>query len=211
MTKIINNIYSRWRLYCLNLSGAIAIMFALMAPVVIGAGGFAIDYAQAYLVQQRLAQAIDAAALAGAASSSSEAEIEAKIKAFFNKNYPPDKVGFTLDPVVTFDGNDVHVKGEAYYETSFIKILGIDEIEIEVKTTVARLVQGIEVVLVLDNTGSMSTNNNIKSLKKASTNFINIMFDNTTEDNYVRIGMVPYSNAVRVGSYGIKKEKKKME
>lgn len=53
------------RRYLCNLSGAIAIMFALMAPVIVGSAGFALDYAMAYLVQQRLAQAIDASALAG--------------------------------------------------------------------------------------------------------------------------------------------------
>ncbi|MAE50994.1 MAG: hypothetical protein CMH27_04215 [Micavibrio sp.] len=191
--------------YVRNLSGAIAIMFAFMAPAIVGSAGFALDYAMAYLVQQRLAQAIDASALAGAAESTDEAEIESRIRQFFAENYPADKVGFTFEPQVEVVGDEVRVTGNARYDTSFVRILGIDEIEMQVKTVVARKVQGIEVVLVLDNTGSMGWNNNITSLKRASQSFINIMFDNASRDEFVRIGLVPYSNSVRVGSYGLGK------
>ncbi len=191
--------------YIRNHSGAIAIMFACMAPLIVGSVGFALDYAMAYLVQQRLAQAIDAAALAGAAESTNENEIEERIKKFFEQNYPEEKVGTWVKPIVDIVGDEVRVTGIASYNTSFVKILGIHKINMEVKTIVARKVQGIEVVLVLDNTGSMSTNNNITSLKRASQSFINIMFDNATRDEFVRIGLVPYSNSVRVGSYGLGK------
>lgn len=191
--------------YIRNTAGAIAIMFALMAPVIIGSAGFALDYAMAYLVQQRLVQAVDSAALAGAAESTDASEIEARIKEFFKENYPPDKVGFAFEPEVDVVGDEVRVTGHARYYTNFVRILGIDELNINVKTIVARKVQGIEVVLVLDNTGSMATNNNITSLKRAAQSFINIMFDNATRDEFVRIGLVPYSNSVRIGSYGLGK------
>lgn len=191
--------------YCGNKGGAIAIMFALMAPVIIGSAGFALDYAQAYLVQQRLSQAIDAAALAGAASSDDEADIEAKVKEFFDINYPPEKLGVTFEPDVRVDGDKVYVTGQAYHATTFLRVLGIDKIDVGAATTVNREVRAIEVALVLDNTGSMSTNNNIKKLKEAAQEFVSIMFDAARNDNLVKIGLVPYANAVRVGSYGLGK------
>ena len=117
--------------YVRNLSGAIAIMFAFMAPAIVGSAGFALDYAMAYLVQQRLAQAIDASALAGAAESTDEAEIESRIRQFFAENYPADKVGFTFEPEVEVVGDEVRVTGNARYDTSFVRILGIDEIEMQ--------------------------------------------------------------------------------
>lgn len=191
--------------YCRDRAGAIAIMFAFMAPVIIGSAGFALDYAQAYLVQQRLSQAIDAAALAGAASSDDEDAIEEKVKEFFDKNYPPEKLGVTFEPKVRVDGDKVYVTGTAYHATTMLRILGIDKIDVEAKTTVNREVRAIEVALVLDNTGSMSTNNNIRKLKEAAQEFVRIMFDAARNDNLVRIGLVPYANAVRVGSYGLGK------
>lgn len=191
--------------YVRNRSGAIAIMFALMAPVIIGSAGFALDYAQAYLVQQRLAQAIDAAALAGAASSDDEETITQKVKEFFAENYPPEKLGVTFEPEVRVDGDKVYVTGRAFHATGMLSVLGIDRIDVSAKTTVNREVRAIEVALVLDNTGSMSSNNNIRKLKEAAQEFVRIMFDAARNDNLVRVGLVPYANAVRVGSYGLGK------
>ncbi|HBR68485.1 MAG TPA: hypothetical protein DEA55_03820 [Rhodospirillaceae bacterium] len=189
--------------YLRDTTATIAVTFAIMAPVIIGSAGMALDFAHAYLVQQRLAQAIDAAALAGAASSADATEIEQKIQQFFDANYPESKLGITFDPVVQVIGNEIHVTGNAYYDTFFLALIGITEIEVEADTTVMREVQGIEVVMVLDNTGSMATDNNILKLKEASKSFVEILFDRTTNPNFVRIGLVPYANSVRVGKYGL--------
>jgi Flp pilus assembly protein TadG len=189
--------------YLRDTGAAIAVAFAIMAPVIIGAAGMALDYSRAYLVQQRLAQAIDAAALAAAASSTDPATIEQKVQDFFDANYPPEKLGVTFIPEVRVVGNEVIVTGRAEYLTSFLRVMGIDDINLNVETVVQREVQGIEVALVLDNTGSMSTNNNISKLKEASAAFVNTLFDRTSDPSFIRIGLVPYANAVRVGRYGL--------
>lgn len=197
------NLSGLWRRYRTQTAGAIAIVFAIMAPVMVGAAGMALDFSRAYLVQQRLAQAIDASALAGAASSTDAGEIERKIKEFFEVNYPPEKLGLTFEPHVEVLGNEVRVTGTAQYETMFLRVIGINDIDVDAKTIVQREVQGIEVVLVMDNTGSMATNNNISTLRTAATNFVNILFDRTSNPNYIRIGLVPYSTSVNVGPYGL--------
>ena len=56
-----------------------------------------------------------------------------------------------------------------------MKVFGYDEIDVESETTVQREIRGLEVVLVLDNTGSMNTNNNIDALKDASDAFVEIL------------------------------------
>lgn len=206
--------------YVRNTSAAIAIMFAVMAPVVIGTAGMAIDYSQAYMVQQRLAQAIDAAALAATASSSDTDVIQEKVKKFFDINYPPEKLGATIDPIVTVDGNLVKVTGKAVYATLFVRVIGVDEINVAAETVVQREVKGLEVVLVLDNTGSMGTNNNIGKLRTAACEFVEILYgtyDSENEDDcldrygsfveaqneFVKVGIVPYATSVNVGPYGL--------
>ncbi len=192
-----------FKVYCRQTRAAIVVMFALMAPVIVGAAGMALDFSQAYLVQQRLAQAVDAAALAAAASSSDPTVIEQKVAEFFAVNYPPEKLGATFDPVVTIVGDEVHVSGSASYYTYFLGVIGIDNIDVDAETVVQRDVQGLEVVLVLDNTGSMASNDNIGTLREASESFVNILFDSTTNANSIKVGMVPYSSSVRVGPYGL--------
>ncbi len=196
-------LYSFVRRYCADLSGAIIVAFAVMAPIIIGSAGMALDFSQAYLVQQRLAQAIDAAALAGASTSSDPDEIEAKVQQFFDANYPPEELGITFDPEVHVNGNEIQVSGHATYITFFLNVIGIDDITVEAETIVQRQIKGLEVVLVLDNTGSMAENNNIGTLKTATKDFINVIFANTDNPLTVRIGLVPYSNSVRVGRYGL--------
>lgn len=182
---------------------ALALSFALMAPVIVGAAGMGLDYARAYLVQQRLSQALDAAALAAAATSTDPTTIEARVRAFFAANYPESELGTTFTPVVTVSGDDIKVSGTARYDTLFLSILGIDEVPVEAVTVVRREIQGIEVALVLDVTGSMSTNNNIQALRTAAGNFVDIMFQRAAVPSLVKIGLVPYATAVNVGPYGL--------
>lgn len=203
MTSVKTKNFNIFGQYLRQTGAAIAIMFGVMAPVLIGITGLSIDYSHAFLVKQRLALALDAAALAGAAAATQEDDIRQRVLDFFKANYPEEEIGFVFEPVVQVIGDEVYVSGTARYDTFFLKVLGIDSLNIEASTIVQREVQGLEVVLVLDNTGSMATNNNIDSLKTGSENFINIMFDAASNPDFVRIGMVPYSNSVRVGRYGL--------
>tara|TARA_X000000950_G_scaffold140658_1_gene174552 strand:- start:2255 stop:3871 length:1617 start_codon:yes stop_codon:yes gene_type:complete len=201
----IEQLRSKITAYVRKTQAAIAILFALMAPLVIGAGGMAIDYAMAYLVQQRLMQALDSSALAAAATSSEESVIRQKVKQFFQVNFPNNRIGDTFDPVITVVDNEVHVQGSAQYQTMFLGIIGVHTIDVAAETTVQREVQGLEVVLVLDNTGSMSSNNNIGTLRQASKNFVNILYDSARNPSSIKVGMVPYSSSVRIGRYGLGK------
>ena len=220
INKLIYFMKSLSRDYIRNNVAAIAIMFAVMAPLIIGAAGMSIDYAQAYMIKQRLAQAIDASALAATASSNDPDIIEQKVRDFFNVNYPPEKLGATFDPEVSVNGNLVTVSGSAQYDTIFVRIFGVDEININAQTVVQREVKGLEVVLVLDNTGSMATNNNIGKLRTAACEFVEILYgtydaDNTddcitrygdfvdAQNDFVKVGIVPYATSVNVGPYGL--------
>ncbi|MGH1398072.1 MAG: pilus assembly protein TadG-related protein [Alphaproteobacteria bacterium] len=206
--------------YLGNTSAAIAIVAALAMPLVIGVSGAAVDYAHVYLVQQRLAQAIDAAALAATASSSEADVIKQKVKDFFAANYSEEKIGTTFDPVVEVIGGEVSVSATARYDTFFLDIFNVDTIDVYAQTVVVREIKGLEVVLVLDNTGSMGTNNNIGKLRTASCEFVEILYGTydsedvqdcldrygdfvVPKNEHVKVGLVPYSTSVNVGPYGL--------
>lgn len=193
--------------FLLNEEGVFAVIFALSLPMVMASAGMVMDLSQAYLVRQRLGNALDAAALAGAASGTDEAEIREKVQAFFDANYPPEKIGtpYDLDVSVTeVDGKDhVSVSAAADFDTVLMTIFGYDQITVARDATIVRAVQGLEVAMVLDNTGSMSLNDNIGALRTASTNFINILFDAAGDPDDIKIGMIPYSSSVRIGRYGL--------
>ncbi len=186
--------------------GVVAVWFGMSIPLVVSAVGVSVDLGQSYLVKERLSQALDAAALAAASLSTDDsAVIEAKVNDFIEANYPSDKVGFTMDVNVANYADTLYVNATARLNTSFMKVAGIETIDVFAESEVTKEVKSIEVALVMDVTGSMSTNNNIATLRTAATNFVNIMFERVKDLNQIKIGLVPFSSSVNVGPYGLGK------
>ncbi len=192
------------KIYALMCEGTIAIAFGLMAPVLIGSIGLAMDVSQAYLVRQRLNGAVDAAALAAAATSEDEGEIATRVIDFIKINYAPEEIGvLDVDNIhIDVSDNEVTVTASAIYPVSFMSIFGFDKITVSSGVVVARELKGLEVVLVLDNTGSLGASNML-SVRTASKNFVKILFDRVEEPEDIKIGVVPYAASVRVGRYGL--------
>lgn len=201
MMTSIKNIFKR---YVDNTSGATMMAFALAIPVVVGAMGVTVDIARSYLEKERLTHALDAAALAGAGSANlSTSELEARIRAYFEKNYETSQ---DISLVIEQTGSILRVSAAVEMDTSFMQVLGISEVNINGNTVVQRQVRGVEVAMVLDVTGSMSTNNNIGTLRTAATSFTDILCPGTDCSNLVRIGLVPFATTVNVGPYGLGKK-----
>lgn len=190
--------------YMRHQAGVVAVMFGLMIPIIVGATGVSVDMAQAYLVKSRLGNALDAAALAGASSGKTdEADVEAVVEAFMDANYPDGRIGTIESLNIDISGDELTVTADARLDTAFMRIFGYNDVDISASTTVQREVRGLEVVMVLDNTGSMNANNNIGTLRVATDNFISILFESVDDPEYVRVGLVPYASSVNVGPYGL--------
>lgn len=186
--------------YFYNSAGAVAPMFGLMAPLLFAAVGGAIDVSHGYLVKQRLTHALDAATLAAAASAEDD-NVQAKVEQFLDLNYPMEKIGDVYNIQVFVNGDEISASAKAKFDTYFIHFLSIDEFDVFVDTTVEREVQGIEVVLVLDVTGSMSQE--IGELEDSVEMFVNRLCKGTECPENVKIGYVPFSTSVNVGPYGL--------
>ncbi|NCC22804.1 MAG: hypothetical protein EOM26_10145 [Alphaproteobacteria bacterium] len=200
MKTLIDRTVSGLTRYVNDRGGAIAPMFVIALPVIVGVTGMALETAQAYMVRERLSHALDAAALAAASSEVDEAELRVQLEKFFDANYPPEKLGTTYDLKVAIDGEKINVSAKADFNTRFLRLVGVNEIPVAARTQVTREVQGIEVVLVLDVTGSMETGGRYIELQKATQAFINTMFSRVRDPQYIRIAIVPYSATVNIGS-----------
>ncbi|MBU0800809.1 MAG: pilus assembly protein [Alphaproteobacteria bacterium] len=203
LTRAHLKLLKNFKAYLHDRSASIMMSFALALPILLGSVGMSLDMGQAYLVRQRLAGALDASALAGAAMATEQDEIAANVQEFFDLNYPARKIGTAYDLDVLVDGDEVIVSARADFDTAFMRILGIEKLTIYEESIVVREVRGLEVALVVDVTGSMSTNNNISTLRQASTSFVEILFDRTSDPEAIKIGIVPYSTSVNVGPYGV--------
>lgn len=195
-----------FRRYARETSGATLMAFALSLPVVVGAMGMSVDLARTYLAKERLSHALDNAALAGAGSPNlSEDELEQRVNNYFNKNYLSKEIGKPSPLEVEYDGSVLRVSGNVSIDATFMRVLGVTDVVVGAHASVQREVRGIEVVLVLDVTGSMSSNNNIGTLRTAAKNFVDIMCPGNACSNRVKIGLVPFATSVNVGPYGLGK------
>jgi Flp pilus assembly protein TadG len=202
MKKTIRNL----KKFICGKAGVVAVWFGMFVPLVVTATGISVDIGQSYLMKERLSQALDAAALAAAANSSEDAtEVEERVNDFLDANYPPEKIGAVTEVHVESSADTLYVTAEAELQTSFMKVFGTPTVTVDVETEVTKEVKAIEVALVMDVTGSMSTNNNIATLRTAATNFVNTIFDRVEDTDYIKIGLVPFSSSVNVGPYGLGK------
>jgi len=180
--------------------GNIAIFFALALIPVLGGAAGAIDFSRAYIVRERLTSALDAAGLAvGSMTALPQEEFQAKAQSYFDANYPDDALGTPGPVAVTEQDGQITLSATASMPTALLKIMGISELDIGATVTIARESSGIELVMVLDNTGSMA-GSRLSALKTAASDLIDILFGEDKRPDFAYVGLVPFAAAVNVGA-----------
>jgi Flp pilus assembly protein TadG len=181
--------------------GAIAVLFGLAFIMLTLVAGTAIDYVRGSHQQSALATAIDAAALAVAASDKTDlAELEQLARDYISANFSGlEYEGTSLDLDIVVTENIVQISATQQMPTRVMRIANIDTMDLGAFSEVTRRASGLEVVLVLDNTGSMNSGGKLASLKTAATDLTEMLFGDSVNSTSVKIGIVPFSMAVNVG------------
>jgi Flp pilus assembly protein TadG len=182
--------------------GVILILFTLLIVPLMLIVGVAIDFSQTLVVKRQLTAAVDAAALAiGAEPQLDDEEAEQKAEAFIRAHYPEAALGALKSFNVVRDADTIDVSATATIDTSFLRIAGFNTLDVTVNNRVIRKQTKLEVVMVLDNTGSMGTPpSKLAALKTAANGLVDVLFGDKEDSAYVKIGLVPFANAVNVGS-----------
>lgn len=181
--------------------GVAAPIIALSFMSLIAATGAAVDYARGQMVQQKLSDTLDSAGLAAGSTLSSQDPSD-MVNNYFNVNFPQGYMDATLSPVtVTMnDAKDVlDLNASATVPTIFMKIMGINEMTVSAKSEITRKAGGLELVLVMDNTGSMA-GSKLTALKSAATDLVDILFGSDSTKDKLWIGLVPFAQAVNIGT-----------
>jgi Flp pilus assembly protein TadG len=216
--------------------GIVAIIFALCAIPIFIAAGMAVDIGRAYAVKVRLGAALDAAALAvGSQSNQTAAELTTDLQNYFTANYPATALGgatATVTPVpstASLSASTVNYQAQATVPMTLMRIIGINSITVTA-TAQTQKTTGLEIAVVLDNTGSMlcgandgapnygnppcgtgvvaadttCTNANngsrICTLINAATQFVNTLTNAISSAQQLYISVVPYVTTVNVGN-----------
>lgn len=181
--------------------GAVAVLAALLFVVMTLCAGTALDFVRGSRQRLALNSAIDAAALAVAVSGKTDqTELEQLAIDYVNANYNSLKYpGTSLDLDVVITDDIVQITANQQMPTTLMKIAHIDTMNLGAFTEVTRGGAALEVVLVLDNTGSMNQDNKIGSLKTAVANLTEVLFGEEPVSDRIKVGIVPFSTSVNVG------------
>ncbi|MBB5744793.1 TadE/TadG family type IV pilus assembly protein [Brevundimonas variabilis] len=186
--------------------GNVAIITALVFPFLIVLGGGAIDFHRGYTAKAQAQDAIDLAAISAASSRTIDTD---QLEGIAVDYLAGNIAGRLMNPNPTVEVHDPEVSGfrmtlSGSVDSIFLGLVGIPTMPVEVETVVERgTMETIELVLVLDNTWSMSAPagggvTKIAALKSASNVLVNALMANP--DAAVKLGVVPYGDYVNVGT-----------
>ncbi|MEM8799420.1 MAG: TadE/TadG family type IV pilus assembly protein [Pseudomonadota bacterium] len=188
--------------------GASAIVLAALIIPLMASTGAAVDVARAFMVKSRLVAAVDAAALAGGIAYYAT-DRNTQIQKFFNANFPPGYLNSAVGPLVidpatvptntSLGSLTVTITARVAMPTVFMGLFGKNTINISAESEVTRRQQGLELVMVLDNTGSMTNGTRLQDLKDASNTLLGILYGPNEVNSKLRIGILPYTTQVNVG------------
>lgn len=193
--------------------GVIAILFALLLPVLLGAAALSIDMARAYAVKQQLQSALDAAALAGGRNISNP-ERDEIILDYFHQNW--DAASFSADvtdPLITDNGNNsISITATATVPRVIpAPYISLNAITVGASATIQRDDTTMELAFAIDITNSMECSaddstcsgsiprTRMEAVRAAGTDLLQALYDDETSDPFLRISMVPFAQVVNIG------------
>jgi Flp pilus assembly protein TadG len=188
-------------------SGNVAILFALAVIPLFAAVGMALDISRASSARAGLQSALDATALAlskDAPQDLTTAQLNQKAQDYFNANLArPELYKITVTPKLTKPETgsfEISLTAEGQIDTTILKILGYETLSVGSNTVVKWGVKRLNLALVLDNTGSMSSSSKMTELKKAAKILLKIVKDAATKPDDVQVAIIPFNTDVNIGT-----------
>lgn len=177
-------------------------MFAL-----IGATGTAIDMGRVQIVQSRMQNALDATGLA-VGSQISTANIDVETNKYFYVNFPANYLGTTINSLTATpnaDNSVITLAVNGTVHTTFMRLFHIDNITVSASSQITRQSKGMELVLVMDNTGSMTQTagsgvTKLAAAKTAANTLLGVLYGSNNTVPTLWVGLVPFSQTVNIGT-----------
>lgn len=182
-------------------AGNFAIMFAIALPALIGVVGLALDFGTMVKARTKLQSALDAAVLAASRIADDDAQREDTFHRYLRVNLANAPDLGAIDAGIAFDRglNYIHSRGTATADMNLhFAFLWGDKRRVSAAAEAYEATRDIEVALVLDNTGSMYSNNRIGALRNAAKALLDILEQSKSPERSVSAALVPFVTAVNI-------------
>ena len=182
--------------------GNVALVTALMLPTMTIILGGAVDLMRFSNVRTEIQGALDSGVLA-AANIENERPVNDVVREFLEANIDSDIVNFdninyTATSTTDESGRSVTITASTTMDTYFLKMIGIDNMGVNVSAGGRQEWMAVEVALVLDVSGSMSSNGKIGNLRTAGQEFVDAIITDDVVD-ISTISLIPFGSTVRLG------------
>lgn len=159
-------------------------------------GGLAVDVMRYETVRTKLQNTLDRSTLA-AASLTQDMDAETVVYEYFEK---AQLAQYLKDVTVEEGINYREVTADASAETNpfFMHMMGINELDAPGHSMAEQRITNVEIVLVLDVSGSMGNNSRLVNLKSAAKEFVDTVLSSDGEDR-ISIAIVPFNGQVNLG------------
>lgn len=176
--------------------GQVSVFFALASVPLLIAAGAAIDRIRADNVRTEMRSALDGAALAAAvAAGKSNTEREKLALNYFKTNFPYSNE-FDVEFHVDVTAKKVIARSNFELPTAFMHLAGVKSSRLDISSEVMMPTNGTaEVVLVLDYSGSMNSQNKVGRMAKAASDMVTSL-DQSIPRGKLKFGLVPFSAMV---------------
>jgi Flp pilus assembly protein TadG len=207
--------------------GNVAMLTGLSVFALVTATGISVDMARAQMLQAKIQTALDAAGLAAGATANS-VDVQTQATKYFNANFPSGYLGaaaVNVTATMAAGNTKVTLVAATAQPTTFLQVVGIPSVNVGANTEITRSNQGLELAIVLDNTGSMSNSvtgsgsvSKLNALKCAlagnkgisnsstyctnnglvTTGLLDILYGTSTSISNMFITLVPFSDVVYI-------------
>lgn len=180
--------------------GSIGTLLALGALTMLGAVSAGVDYSRMVTTRTELANAVDAAALAGGQANAAQAAVVARNVFDANFRNQASVVSFRAEPFTRGEEEGYRVTAVASVDMALAQTLGFSSAPVRAFSEVAASGSDADMLvsLVLDTTGSMD-GAKLTSLKSSATRMVNDLFTRFKRPNQVKVAVVPFALYVNVG------------
>jgi Flp pilus assembly protein TadG len=186
--------------------GNLSIAFAMSLVPMVAASGVAIDYSRISSSRAALQSALDAGVLASSTESNgrTESQLRTTVETFLAANKRGNVYKNLSFTVGATDDWTVVANASACVDLLIAGALGGGSQQCFTVTSEAKRGKNhLEVVLVLDNTGSMDTaSDRIGNLRTAAKSLVSTLRNAATGDRTVKISLVPFVTSVNVKGIG---------
>lgn len=205
LKDISKSAHRRARHFGRDTDGAGVIFGLFMLVLIVIVGGLAVDLARMEAKRVKVQQTLDRAVLAAADLDNSQ-DPATVVRDYFAKAGLSDAL-VHVDAAERFNGKTVVARTDVDIATMFLRMVGIDSLNIPGQGAAQEQVSDIEISLVVDISGSMDwanhdgTESKMATLKSAAATFFDeVADDQSAETGVTMVSIIPYNATVNVGS-----------